>query len=127
MNKAVCGLLILTMFILASCSKEEVSTDDTKKEKKFSAATVEVPADAKVYEVGCGLCVFDAEGAESCESYVMIDGKTIPITGNALDAHESGLCNFKGTAHLAGEVKDGKFVATYMKIKEFDKSKDYQK
>ena len=126
MIKSVMGMLIFTLIIMTSCSREETAVE-SKPEKKFSAATVEVPADAKVYEVGCGLCVFDAEEADSCESYVKIDGKVIPITGNVLDAHESGLCKYKGTAHLAGEVKDGKFVATYMKIKEFDKSKDYQK
>lgn len=117
-NRQMKLLLILLVSLVTACSEtpKETVKDTTDK----------VPDNAKVYEVGCGLCVYDAETAEECESYVSIDGKTIPITGKVLDAHGVGLCEYKGTAYLSGEVKDGKFEATFMKIKEFDKSKNYQ-
>lgn len=112
-------LLILILVCIAAGSSEP-----SKEAKKEPAD--KIPENAKVYEVGCGLCVYDAEEAEECESYVSIEGKAIPVTGKVLDAHGVGLCEYKGTAYLAGDVKDGKFAATFMKIKEFDKSKNYQ-
>ena len=118
-------ILIMFVFIFFSCTEKKDKVPVTDKEAG-TQEEVAIPKDAKVYEVGCGLCVFDSDVPDSCESYVKIDGKVMPITGKVLDAHSVGLCEYKGTAFLEGEVKDGKFVAKFMKVKEFDKSKNYQ-
>lgn len=83
-------------------------------------------SEPQIYEVGCGLCVYDVKEADECAAYAVIDGKAVPISGNVLDAHEVGLCEWKGKAYMKGKTVDGKFVAESMKIKEFDKSKNYQ-
>ena len=115
-------IFISGICLFISCSEESATPSDTSSKK----ATQEVPASAKVYEVGCGLCVYDSEVPDTCESYVKVEGKVMPIVGKVFDAHSVGLCEYKGTAFLSGKIEDGKFMADFMKIKEFDKTKDYQ-
>ncbi|MCM8528095.1 MAG: DUF6370 family protein [Lentisphaeraceae bacterium] len=122
--KALLLLAIFSLFLF-SCSEQKAESPEGPEEVKAENSN-SIPDGAKEYEVGCGLCVFDSDVPDACESYLKIDGKVMPVTGEVLDAHEVGLCEYKGTAYLEGEVKDGKFVSKFMKIKEFDKSKNYQ-
>ena len=71
-------------------------------------------------EVSCGQCQFGMQ-AKGCDLAVRIDGKTFFIDGTKIDEHgdahaEDGFCNAVRKAEVIGEVKDGRFVATYFQL-----------
>lgn len=68
-------------------------------------------------EVGCGGCMYDMAGKTGCNPAVKIEGKTYWVEGLKMDTHGTGLCEATKPAEIAGEIKDGKFAATYLKIK----------
>jgi hypothetical protein len=105
-------LIVSVSLFFTACKEKPASTvKEAVKEVK-----VEIPKDAKVYTVACGKCIFKEEGTTGCPSWVSIDGKNYPITGEVQDAHKKGLCNHEMKAHLVGEVKDGSFVSTFMHV-----------
>jgi len=74
----------------------------------------------QVVEVSCGQCQFGMK-ANGCDLAVRLDGKTYFIDGTKIDEHgdahaEDGFCNAVRQAEVIGEVKDGRFVATYFKL-----------
>jgi hypothetical protein len=74
----------------------------------------------QIVEVSCGQCQFGMK-AKGCDLAVRIDGKTYFIDGTKIDEHgdahaEDGFCNAVRKAEVIGEVKEGRFVATYFKL-----------
>ena len=74
----------------------------------------------QVVEVSCGQCQFGMK-ANGCDLAVRLEGKTYFIDGTKIDEHgdahaEDGFCNAVRQAEVIGEVKDGRFVATYFKL-----------
>ena len=89
-------------------------------EHKDHTGHKDIPAKAggieKTVEVACGSCIYEMEGVQGCKTAVKIDGKPYLVTGGSLDAHTSGLCSGEKQAVVAGEVKDGKFVASKIEL-----------
>ena len=67
-------------------------------------------------EVGCGSCIYGMDGVEGCVTAVKVGDKHYLVTGVELDAHSSGLCDSAKQAKVAGEVRDGKFVASKIEL-----------
>ena len=101
-------ILIALVTVLASCGDAEKPADPIKEKAK----TATTSTTAKEYEVGCGKCIYEQDGVKGCETWVKVDGKVVPLAGENINAHKSGLCEDAGKAMLDGAVKDGKFVAT---------------
>ncbi len=74
----------------------------------------------QVVEASCGQCNFKMK-EEGCALAVRIDGTAWFVDGTSIDEHgdahaKEGFCNAIRKAEVQGEVKDGKFVATYFKL-----------
>jgi hypothetical protein len=84
------------------------------------AVTAQDKTKVQVVEVSCGQCQFGMK-ANGCDLAVRLDGKTYFIDGTKIDEHgdahaEDGFCNAVRQAEVIGEVKEGRFVATYFKL-----------
>lgn len=84
------------------------------------AVTAQDKTKVQVVEVSCGQCQFGMK-ANGCDLAVRLDGKTYFLDGTKIDEHgdahaEDGFCNAVRQAEVIGEVKDGRFVATYFKL-----------
>ena len=113
MMKSIAILFLGLSLFFVGCEKEQKETP------KETEPKVEIPADAKIYTVACGRCVFADKSVESgCPAWVQIDGKNYPITGEVASAHKTGLCAHEGKAHIVGELKEGKFISTFMHVQD---------
>lgn len=70
---------------------------------------------------GCGMCVFHMPGVNSCLLAVRTSQGDFLVSGRAIDqfgdAHAAdGLCNAARAAVARGELKDGKFVVSEMRL-----------
>ncbi|ARV07207.1 hypothetical protein BTO04_11145 [Polaribacter sp. SA4-10] len=98
-------LLLLSLFMIAfSCGN--------KKEIK------------QVAEVSCGQCQFELDSEDGCSLAVRInnqayfvDGFNIDDFGDAHDEH-TGFCEVVRKAEITGDVVDGRFVASAIKLVE---------
>ena len=97
-------VLILCVFILASCvNKKEIN---------------------QVAEVSCGQCKFEIEEPLGCDLAVRIDNKAYFIDGANIDdfgdAHDknTGFCNAIRKANIVGEIEEGRFKASSIKVLE---------
>ena len=75
----------------------------------------------QLVEAACGQCKFGLEG-KACDLAVRIDGKAYFVDGTKIDDHgdahaEDGFCNAIRKAEVQGAVVDGRFKATYFKVK----------
>jgi hypothetical protein len=114
--------VLLACLLLLACGSETKDadsqvatheTEQTKHEVKLADATVEVA----VRNVSCG-CAIDEIG--HCGNYVEIDSRYVEI-GNSdeLALGPMEWCGKSGVqAETAGEIKDGKFVATKLVVVE---------
>jgi hypothetical protein len=89
------------------------------------AVTAQDHTKIKVVDVSCGQCQFGMK-AQGCALAVRLDGKSYLVDGASLDdfgdAHAAdGFCNAVRQAEVIGEVKNGRFVATYFKLVPFKK------
>ncbi|MFP5471969.1 MAG: DUF6370 family protein, partial [Bacteroidia bacterium] len=71
-------------------------------------------------EASCGQCQFGMEG-EGCTLAVRINGKPYFVEGTSIDEHgdahaHDGFCNAIKHAHVTGEVKNNRFVATSFEV-----------
>lgn len=71
-------------------------------------------------EASCGQCRFGLEG-KGCDLAVRLDGKAYFVDGSNIDDHgdahaQDGFCNAVRKAQVQGEVKNGRFYATYFKL-----------
>ncbi len=74
----------------------------------------------QVVEAACGQCRFGLPG-KSCDLAVRINGKAYFVDGTDIDSHgdahaSDGFCEAIRKAEVQGEVKDGRFKATYFKL-----------
>ena len=75
----------------------------------------------QIVEASCGQCQFGMKGKGGCDLAVRIDGKTYFVDGTKLDDHgdahaEDGFCSAIRKAEVAGEIKNGRFVASSFKL-----------
>ena len=75
----------------------------------------------QIVEASCGQCKFGMKDKKGCDLAVRIDGKPYFVDGTKLDDHgdahaEDGFCSAIRKAEVAGEIKDGRFVATSFKL-----------
>lgn len=73
-------------------------------------------------EASCGQCQFGMKEKSGCDLAVRIDGKTYFVEGSSIDDHgdahaHDGFCQAIRQADVIGAVKNGKFVATYFKVR----------
>jgi hypothetical protein len=107
--------VMLTMSAGAQEQKKDYSVVDPS--KKIQSA-----------EVSCGECQFKMKG-KGCHLAVRVDGQTWWVDGADVDsfgdAHdkEMGFCNKVRKAKVQGELKNGKFLLTYLKFTD-DKVKE---
>jgi Family of unknown function (DUF6370) len=97
---------------LAGCSRAEHEAHAAA-----PATVAAMPADAQTYEIACGPCQFGMKEVEGCKLAVRIDGKPYLLEGVNIDAHALGLCEEIKHATIAGELEDGRFVATAFSLK----------
>ena len=86
-------------------------------EAETSPATATVTAAAEqTVQVGCASCTYKMAGVEGCVTAAKIGDKPYLVTGFDLNAHKSGLCKAPKQAKIIGQVQDGKFVASSIKL-----------
>ena len=73
-------------------------------------------------EISCGECKFKMKG-KSCDLAIKIKGKTYFVDGASIDdfgdAHaQDGFCKAIRKAEAQGKIVNGRFKATYLKLKE---------
>ncbi|CAM3827373.1 MULTISPECIES: DUF6370 family protein [Flavobacterium] len=90
----------------------------------FITAQEKEPAKQKkqTVEASCGQCQFGMKEKSGCDLAVRIDGKAYFVEGSSIDDHgdahaHDGFCQAIRQADVIGEVKNGKFVATYFKVR----------
>lgn len=78
----------------------------------------------KLYQVeaACGECQFKMKG-NSCDLAIRMKGVPYFVDGTRIDDHgdahaKNGFCNAIRKAQVQGEIKEGRFVATYFKLLE---------
>jgi len=103
----ITGVLFFTGFSAIAQTAEKGLTPDPDK----SLQTV---------EVSCGKCKLGLDG-KSCDMALRIDGKAYYVDGadidNYGDAHaHDGMCNAIRKAQVQGELVDGRFKVSYIKL-----------
>ncbi len=86
-------------------------------------AKVNLPDSTKkmhIVEASCGSCKLGLPG-KSCDLAVRINGSSFYVDGANIDsfgdAHAyDGFCNAIRKAEVQGEVKEGRFIASYFKL-----------
>lgn len=107
------SLLISTVFTVLAFSAASQTT-----ETKTNAPDAD--KELKAVEVSCGKCKFGLTG-KTCELAVRIADKAYYADGANIDdfgdAHEhDGLCNAIRKAEVQGDLVDGRFKVTYIKL-----------
>jgi hypothetical protein len=97
-------------------------------EQKKDYSTVDRAKKIQSAEVSCGECQFKMKG-KGCHLAVRLEGKSYWVDGADVDsfgdAHDKqmGFCNKIRKADVQGEIKDGRFLLTYLKFVD-DKTKE---
>lgn len=78
-------------------------------------------------DASCGECNFGLQGSD-CDLAVKIDGKAYFVDGVDISHYghphdKNGFCLAVRKAEVQGEVKDGRFKASYFKLLDVEKSK----
>lgn len=97
----------LLLTVNAQAQQPDISKPDTTKK-------------IQVAEVSCGQCKFGLKG-KSCDLAVRIKGKAYFVDGAHIDsfgdAHaRTGFCEAVRKAAVQGELVDGRFVVSYLKL-----------
>jgi len=76
--------------------------------------------ESRIVEAACGECQFGMPG-KGCDLAVRMDGQSYFVDGAGIDdngdAHaQDGLCNAVRKARVAGEVRDGRFIASAFEL-----------
>ena len=105
--------------LLSACAKEEslqtgLATVDATPEKVVDEPMAARVLTREVREVECGCRI---EAIKKCGNYLALDGAYLPIAKEGAGA-ELGVMEWCGapgsTAECEGEVKDGRFIASYL-------------
>jgi hypothetical protein len=88
--------------------------------KKESISHRDMTKDIMIVDAACGECQLGLTG-HSCDLAVRIKGKSYFVDGTDIDSHgdahaTDGFCNAIRKAEVQGEIKDGRFLATYFKL-----------
>lgn len=75
-------------------------------------------------ELGCGSCMYSMEGVRGCKTAVKIGEGSYLLKGIDIDAHATGLCNGTQPARVAGEIRDGAFVASIVILEPAKQERD---
>jgi hypothetical protein len=89
-------------------------------QQKPKANTFDKNKEVMIVDASCGQCKFGLK-AKGCDLAVRIDGKAYFVDGTAIDEHgdahaQDGFCNAIRKVKVQGEVKDGRFKATYFEL-----------
>lgn len=129
-------LLTSHSVVFYGCRKKEpppaVAPTEEAESVEPRAATEQAPADPPTAEApavniipsyqhqaeaGCAMCVYNMEGADSCELVISFDDKLYPVVG--IDIHDigdphapDGLCSIVRTVFFEGHVDGEQIVAT---------------
>ena len=85
-------------------------------------ACVNPKSEKQIVELSCGQCQFGLTSEKGCDLAARIDGKTYFVDGADIDdfgdAHdeEIGFCEVIRTAELEGEIIDGRFKVSNVKM-----------
>ena len=102
---------VVGLIFLSACASGPASSRATGR--------VEKPI---VAEAGCGQCLLGLKSEKKgCDLAVRIDGKSYFVDGFNMkdfgDAHANdGMCNVTHPAKVAGEIVNGRFVASSFKL-----------
>lgn len=98
-------IFLLSLFIIAfSCSEKKEIT--------------------QVAEISCGQCKFELDSENGCSLAVKLEGKAYFVDGFGIndfgDAHDKniGFCNVIRQGEVTGVLKNGRFVASAIKLAE---------
>ena len=98
----------MSAFLFVSCDKDKEHAGQPK---------AETTVNTQVVDAGCGMCTYDIDGVEGCETWVNIDNKKLKVTGIDHNTHKSGLCKSgKHSAKVSGEIKGSDFVAISLEV-----------
>lgn len=97
-----------------------IAHDHTSVREK-PAASASAAGQAQNVTAGCGLCIFHMPGVNTCVLAVRVEGRDYLVQGRGIDdlgdAHAAdGLCNTSRAVLVQGEVRDGKFVVSEMRL-----------
>ena len=117
---------ILALIILA-CTFSFVS----QAQNKSLRSTPDPEKKLMIVDASCGECQFNMTG-KGCNLAVRFDGKSYYVDGTTIDQHgdahaKDGFCQAIRKAEVQGDTLNGRFVASYFKlksVKEKEKDKD---
>jgi hypothetical protein len=109
--KALVVVSLCAVIGLVGCS-QETSTKATPTVAPGAMAAFE----KKEVEVGCAMCVYGMEGADSCTLAAKIKDKPMMVKGAELDMHDHGLCSGAKRAVVSGKIEGGDLVASKVEI-----------
>lgn len=95
---------------MTGCGSSPTTTPDA--EAPAEPVAVEVAGEEMTVELGCGGCIYEMDGVESCITAAKVGETAMLVEGGGVDAHTSGLCQSARMATVVGEVKDGKLYAS---------------
>jgi hypothetical protein len=99
---------IAALGLLTACEQGSAAPDAAA---PVAAITTTAASEPHVHRVACGCSL-----GQSCSNMVEVDGEYVPLTGD-LDLGPMAFCGKRGLkAQIAGELKDGAFVATSFEL-----------
>ena len=98
------------------------STNVSAQEQNRNISYLDTIKQVYQVEVACGECQFKMKG-NSCDLAIRMNGVPYFVDGTKIDDHgdahaKNGFCNAIRKAQVQGEIKKGRFVATYFKLLE---------
>ena len=115
-----CVLRSYVVFAIAvglfGCTQEKAKTATGPPDSAEPVASATKLVSARTVEAGCGSCIYEMPGVDSCKTAVLVDGQHLLVSGDHSDAHPLGLCSAASPAIVTGEVKDGQLVATRLEL-----------
>ena len=116
---ALLTIIALGIFAIAGCSSVDNKAETTTAAKDVvDAAKKTALTNAVTAELACAGCIYKMEGAQGCQPAIKLSGgEPMMLKGIEVDAHGLGLCSAASEATVQGDVKDGVFIASAVKLK----------
>ena len=110
-------MMLIAVVAMTGCGEDSTPTQaDATGSADVVAAAVPAALENIEAEVGCGMCSYQMDGVKRCTLAVKIGDEAMLVEGSDIDAHEAGLCKAAKKAVVAGNIEDGKFIATSVTI-----------